>query len=589
MKRLATVAVLTMLATLVPAGLARADHVPTELGPHVGLTADQPVLKHGPVRFVTNLPVARGVAAPLGDHDKAVFTRDGRRYMAISSTVYGLHVLDVTNPLAPVAVSDYASAAGCPSALAEYLAAHSPALAKNPFAVFNIAIDGALGLTGWENDVSVTPDGTIAVIGMDAGGRCHDPDYGGLEFVDLTDLKRPRTLHLTRNVGLAHSVGIDPAKPWLAYISTSDGSDFIDIVDFRSCLGGVAQIDRCRPTVARADFSTKTPGIPRNPDDPSRDLVAEGCHDTRFRAGRLYCAALDATIIFDISGVVGAGGELTGTHLDCPLDSAGVLARGVMATDCSAWTKSKFTADNARSVTIEAVSTILHDGSKPPTEDISIAHQAEAIEDGKVMLVTDERGGGLGVGPRRACPDGGIWFYDIRNESKPLLMKTPDGNSAVFRTDKFQQTFASCTAHYGTQVPGERLLTFAWYTGGSHLVRYDIDYSKSPAEITFEEVATYIPSGAWTTQNMPMGRNPANPDELIVYAADATRGLDVLAFNVPRAGDASDDTGAKVLGNQFNRRVLATTGVADTTALGLILVFAAAAVARRARTRTSRP
>jgi hypothetical protein len=590
MKRTSFIFSLLCALVFVPAAAARANHMPTDLGPHTGSTANKPILQTGPISLVANLPVARGVAAPLGDRNTPAFTRDGRSYLVASSTIYGLHVVDVTDPLAPVSVSDYASAFGCPTAEAEYGASRTgDAASGDPRQLFDIGYQGALAAPGgWENDVSVTPDGMIAAIGADAPGRCHDPVYGGVELVDLSDLLHPRTLALTRNVGFSHSVGIDPKRPWLAYVSTTDGDDFVDIVDFRSCLGGVARIDACKPVVARADFTpSNMDGIPADPKDPAKDLVPTGCHDTRFHGDRVYCAAVDSTLILDISKVVGADGQLTGTHLDCPLADA-QRAPGVKVTDCSSWSQSKFDSSHARAVDMRAVSVIVHDGNKPPTQDISIAHQAEAIEDGKIMIITDERGGGLGFGPDQACPGGGIWFYDIRDEAHPKLMRMMDGSPAIYFSKNFVQTYASCTVHYGTQVPGERLLTFAWYTAGTHIVRYNVDYSVTPARIGFSEVASYVPSGGWTIQNMPMGRDKHDPNKLIVYAADVFRGLDVFTVNIPRlggrtAGGRGTNTGGgggtTVLGDQVSGGgALPRTGVGDPGILTLFVVLLAIAV-----------
>lgn len=535
MKRFSAVALLMTLATVVPPTAARADHVPSAAFPKQASLPNAPLQRSGDIRFITNLPGGRGVAAPMGENGP--FTRNGRRYLSASSTVYGLHTIDVTDPTNPVEIGDYASAAGCPTQMAEYLLSGlNPA---NPTSFFGKIFGGIFGaLGGWENDSSFTPDGRIAVLGMDAPGRCHDPAMGGLEFVDMTDLTNPRTLHLTRNVGEAHSVTIDPTHPWLAYISTSDGNDFIEIVDFKSCLGGVAALAACNPVTARAVLSPDyMPGIPRNADDPSRDPVGEGCHDIRFRGNRLYCAAINTTLIIDTSEVLDANGELTGTHLDCPQVDA-QRAAGVKVTTCAAWTETAFANSGFQSVKMRAVSVIVHDTRKPATQDISISHQAEPIENGTILAVTDERGGGLGAGDRDEggeCPGGGIWFYDIRDEARPRLMQTPSGAPAVFFTENTVSLYASCTVHYGQQLPDERVLAFAWYTGGTHVMTYDIDWTTSPATFDIQEKASYTSIGGWTIQALPMQRNPHDPNEVIVYAADQDRGIDVFAVKLPRA------------------------------------------------------
>lgn len=232
--------------------------------------------------------------------------------------------------------------------------------------------------SGWENDLSITPDGKIAIIGTDAKGRCHDPSGGGIELVDLSDVTRPRLIHLVRTVGMAHSVTVDPAHPWLAYLSTSDAQNYIDIVDFRTCLSGAAARDACRPTVGRAVFQ----------DAWTRGTETKrmyGCHDVRFRGSRAYCAAINASLIFDISGVLGVGNRLTGTDLTslshgCKLiDADPGTAPGAKVTDCGTLDKEAFKKSGAQSVNVRLVGLARHAGADTqtaPDENVQISHQA---------------------------------------------------------------------------------------------------------------------------------------------------------------------------------------------------------------------
>ena len=77
----------------------------------------------------------------------------------------------------------------------------------------------------------------------DTTGRCHDPEGGGLEIVDISGIEReglePREVHLTRHVGTSHTVTVDATRPWLVYnnSSTFDGNAWIDVLDIRTCLG----------------------------------------------------------------------------------------------------------------------------------------------------------------------------------------------------------------------------------------------------------------------------------------------------------------------------------------------------------------
>lgn len=545
------------------APVASADHIPAELTVPEGLPIDAPVLSDGPVRHIANIQAAQSPAAPLGE--AGPFERDGRQYFAASSMTYGLHIVDVTDPMAPFVVSGYAASFGC----------NGVAAAMGSRAAFGL-------LSGWENDQSVTPDGRFAVIGADSDGRCHDPREGGMELVDLTDLENPRTLHLTRNVGEAHSITIDPSRPWLVWLSTSDGADFIEVIDISSCDGGVADVEACRPEVARIPFTRdEFPGLPGDADS---DSVGDGCHDIRFSGPFLYCAAIGDTLIFDTSDILDGKGRLTGTLLTegehaCPVFEATLTDPGVMVTDCMGWTEEAWAQRGGEGARVELLSVIEH-GSGGPTEAISIAHQAEPTRDGKIMFVTDERGGGLLN--ESGCPGGGVTFYDIRDKRNPVRMQQPDGSPAIWRTPTNLPGTAhmSCTIHYGEQVGDENLMVFAWYLNGVRMVRYTPDFTTTPATVTFEEVGAYLAAGSSAIQAKPIMRNPAAPDEIIIYSADLTRGLDVMGFTVPRldVDPPSAPTGTKVLGKR-----LAATGVADTTTIVLLLGVIATFIARRLR------
>lgn len=555
---------------------ALADHVSARTGAPAGIPADVPTLEVGDWRFLRNFGAGPAGVPPLGV-DWEPFTRDGRTYFVASSMTMGLTVLDVTDPLNPTRVSDYASAFGCAQSGLEYAA---EALADGDFdagdAVFAT-------MAGWENDLSITPDGKIAIIGTDAPGRCHDPGGGGIELVDLSDVAHPRLIHLVRTRGMAHSVTVDPGHPWLAYLSTSDGNTGVDIVDFRTCLGGAAKKDECRPAVARAVFDD---AWTKGTETPS----SLGCHDIRFRGNRAYCAAINASIILDTAGVLDAAGKLTGTNLAapgiaeaCPLiDAHPVTAPGAKVTDCSGWTESAFPSRGARSVRIRLVGAVHHGGtqtSKPGSEDVQISHQAEAIAGGRIMIVTDERGGGF---DRGTCPSGGIWFYDITDEAHPKLMTTPDGSPGVFLTEHTVPTGANCTVHYGTQFADENLLVFAWYTQGTHVIRYTPDFAKD--QISFEEVGVYVPAGASTWTAKGLVRNPDDPDELIVYTTDIMRGFDALAVRVPKQASALPPP-AKVKGSTEARPLPETGTTAPWATSSVLLALAGVLAAWRRRVR----
>jgi len=578
------IALLVVIAMALP-GAAWADHIPPNVGVIPARLGELPtVFTEGPVRYVSNAQTGRAFSGPLGEVDP--FVRDGRRYTIVGSSIYGFSVVDVTDPTAPTVVSEYASAFGCPTEPVENLSQYS----------------GDLLLTGgWENDISFAPDGRWVVLGMDDGGRCHDPIAGGVELVDTSDLTNPHLVHLTRNLGYAHSITLDPLHPWLAYVSTSDGNDVMDIIDFHSCIGQAPA--KCKPPVARAVFDPEYLG--KGIVDPTTgdDFATSGCHDLRFRGNLAFCAAVGSTLIFDVSGVLDSKDHLTGSDLtqanSCPIVPADpIYAPGATVTDCRGWTKDAFTKAGAKAVNIKLLSAINHtcnappatepqrDCAEAPSEDIQIAHQASAIGDGQIMIITDERGGGLGAD---SCPGGGVWFYDIRDPRHPVLMMQPDGSKGVFLTKYNLPGIAganpSCTVHYGREFADENLLTFAWYTNGTRIFRYFPDFSKSPAQIRFEEIAAIAPVG-WAFDAMGVTRNPSDPNEVLVYVSDFDRGLDVLAVKTPKLTRAAAFVYAtvkkvpkpRVLGTKTTGKPLAGTGVGTATDAASILLFLAFAM-----------
>ena len=581
MRRLSGLLILVILMVL--PGTAWADHVPPEVGVVPARLDELPtVVAEGPIRYVSNAQTGRDFAGTFGEVPP--FVRDGRTYLVAASSYYGFSVIDVTDPAAPTVVSEYASGFGCPISPIQ-----STITTRRP---------DPLGYGAWENDISFAPDGRWVVIGTDSTGRCHDPAGGGMELVDLSDVTNPKVVHLVRNVGYAHSITLDPKRPWLAYMSSSDSNDVIDVVDFKSCIG--KDPAGCAPQVARLVLDpVHLPGLA---DAEKEDQTTDGCHDLRFYNDLAFCAAVGSTLILDVSHALKPDGTLTGSLLteggSCPLlDGDPIWAPQVKVTDCEGWTKEAFLEAGGKSADIRLLSVIKHDGSKPPTEDIQISHLATAIGDGRIMIIGDERGGGLGTD---VCPGGGVWFYDIRDPRHPVEMRQPDGGRGVYMPTVNIPDIAgmnpSCTSHYGREFADENLLTFAWYTNGTRVLRYFPDFTKTPAAIRFEEVASIAPIGM-ATDSMVLARNPDNANEVLVYSSDAVRGVDVMAVVTPRLtrlqAFVTSTTQAPVVPKPrvlsgSNDRPLAGTGLstpADAAALLLLLAFATRLVVLRVSNR----
>ncbi|HVM12418.1 MAG TPA: hypothetical protein VM638_08090 [Actinomycetota bacterium] len=172
------------------------------------------------------------------------------------------------------------------------------------------------GTLGLQHDVQITPkhNPQLVIDATDATGRCHDPAGGGLEFVDISGIGpksrfQPREIHLTRHAGLSHTVTVDTVRPWIVYNSTSDSSGanrpWIDVLDIRTCLGRTGDTiaqkrARCRPLVYRIPFEPEWSQRVR-PNGELEPGSESSCHDITSVGSRIYCAGLNATLIFDTS------------------------------------------------------------------------------------------------------------------------------------------------------------------------------------------------------------------------------------------------------------------------------------------------
>lgn len=586
------VMILLLVALLGP--VVRADHIPSGASAPSGFPTDVPYPVNGSSgswTFIANFPMGPGTEQQLGT-DVETFVRGGKTHVVIGSMTLGFRIFryeSLSLQSKPVPVADFSSAFGCPNATPE-------ALIQNKVEGDEDLSDAIGAVSGWQDDVQVNADGTLVSIATDADGRCHDPAGGGVELVDISNLARPTLFHLVRSFGEAHNNTIDRRRG-LIFISSSDTQlNAIDIVDFRSCIPPAtdpARFAACRPKVARFQFPVPhtLEGQPVNVPAAFKDarfpegLTAgvfdkgnNGCHDITIQGNFMYCAAINATVIFDVSGVTQRNGSncisltdpacrLTGTHLTdqamidqdkdptaaglpsaCPIvDGDPALSKPQSVTDCEKWArptsgtqKSRYEGDdfmraNLRNARIKITSVIQHGGTSTPlgpTHDISISHESDPTEDGKILIVTDERGGGLTNVCDGTPPDGGggAWFYDIRDKKRPKLLRQPDGSNAVFISQNTPVP-GNCTIHVITQVPRTNLIVAGWYIEGTHVFAFHPDLAKGT--VRFVELGHYIPGSfilpnTWTSY--PVG---VAGDLLFIQTGDMTRGTDVFAFRLP--------------------------------------------------------
>ena len=194
-------------------------------------------------------------------------------------------------------------------------------------------------VTGLQHDAEATPkggqilnttnpyaaggDAQLLVDATDANGRCHDQGVlgqqaprGGLEILDITNPAQPKEIGLTVHVGEAHTVNIDPKRPHIAIVSSSDSlnvgadgkranetsgtaMDGIEVVDMSSCMNFPAgtTLQQKRDACAPAGLPLPLPAA-RDGQLARRIPKRVGaCHETEiYPDDTLVCASLFSTI-----------------------------------------------------------------------------------------------------------------------------------------------------------------------------------------------------------------------------------------------------------------------------------------------------
>jgi hypothetical protein len=396
--------------------------------------------------------------------DLDFFTSGGITYMSVGSLAAGpnsagQNIIQLTTPegeVEPTYVTGHPSAT-CPKATSSATGLqHDPEAAPKGQALLQ-----------WPNPYVDVSDTQIVVDATDATGRCHDQGalgvsaapQGGLEIIDVTDPAGPKEIGLTSHVGQAHTVNVDPKRPHIAFVSSSDAVNYddkgvrandehpkpppdgqaapgavtnamdgIEVVDMSTCMnfppGATLQFkrDSCKPQVYRyrwpnADFAS------------SHTFRATGaCHELEiYPDDKIACAALMASLLLDFSGAFDDNGtptdytddKLRGTPLPCAVRNSSTAAdpwkTGAKVTDCVIgegnqslripdWEKMAPVPPSLEGV--KKIGAAHHmgfenqqrDNVRPPYDaktDVFVSHEAELSQSGRYMFVTDERGGGV--------------------------------------------------------------------------------------------------------------------------------------------------------------------------------------------------
>ncbi len=365
-------------------------------------------------------------------------------------------------------------------------------------------------------------------------------------------------------------------------------------MDMRSCYGkSTWTLDErraaCRPSVSRIQLQ---PEWTQQRDQNTGQLEpgSATCHDITFENNRLYCAALNATLIIDVSGIAKKNGPVNGTAFPCPvIDGTRTAAK---VTDCSGMGADR----TERATGWKFLGTFNHPGRDcgPPGTDVrncntnmqvpsdqgvAVSHEADPTADGKFMFVTDERGGGI-VPPGASCApgienpfgNGGAHAMDISDPSNITYATTPRGEKAVYISDAVVPAETFCDIHVIEHFPGEQRFIAAYYSQGIKIVDYYVD---GDGDIQFQERASYtLPNtNTWAAEHFKIKNNADGTRTYFIAADDIHRGIDVLSW-----------TGRpNPIGTQAppNNEVLANTSLLGASAL----VLAGAATLRRRRAR----
>jgi hypothetical protein len=452
-------------------------------------------------------------------------------------------------------------------------------------------------VTGLQHDAAVTPatDPGLLVDTTDASGRCHDPNGGGLELIDISGLGQEgfevRELHLVRHRGSSHTVTADPARTGIFYNSTSDSNTanlWIDIVDARSCLGTgalEAKRDACRPTVHRLSWEDHPEWSQRRKLDGTLEPGSESaCHDITVVGSRLYCAGLNASLIFDVGRMFARNGTVRGATLPCTLtDGTGT---GAKVTDCS-----QAGPGSPLATGYKFLGTFNHPGRPPgqqnnnlevpSDEGVSVSHESDPTPDAKFLLVTDERGGGV-VPPGASCTqgldnpfgNGGIHVFDIGDPSNIQYAQTPDGEKAIWRGEVVLSSESFCTVHVIHQIPDEARLFMGYYSQGIKILDYSVN---KQGQWTFDEVASAVlpESNTWVAQPFLIQDNGDGTRTYFIMTSDIERGIDILTWTgrIHRLKSGGRGTALSSV----------AAGDASLLLLGLVILPAAAQISRRRR------
>lgn len=400
--------------------------------------------------------------------------------------------------------------------------------------------------SGWQNDIQVAGDIAVStfdgVAGEDSsastclktrhpGANGQGVDIFRLNFNALTAKFEVNLLTCVANPpGGAHNSTLSPTGEWLA-ISNPSSDWAVDVVDLRNVLQGEAVhryrlIDESRATASGRcpSGASFTCVVMKGPNGSSASGLWRP-HDVHFSADgkTIYVAAINSTWIVDVGRV-----------LDGKVRPIAIIPNKV-------------------------------DDGVSDHNDIAISHQADVTPDGKILVISDEQGGGLSNTQCNTSPGGiigGLHFWALESiqgvpaskgarPSSPKRLGVYVNPNPTRAPDPLDAAIAllpraerACTVHVfriggnGTVSPGEsaegfggvstlpsRQLATAWYGAGV----WRVDFSGPPSSddgIAEDSRTTWGNTRGW---NVMPGADTWSAKEYKghVYAGDMLRGFDV--------------------------------------------------------------
>jgi hypothetical protein len=409
--------------------------------------------------------------------------------------------------------------------------------------------------SGWENDIQVR--GNIAVATFDglagedsSASTClktryptalgQGVDIYNLVFDTTTATFEVRLATCVANPpGGAHNSTLSPDGKWLA-ISNCCSDWALDVVDMRNVATGGDAVHRYRLIDESKVTSAGTTGAPRCPTNATFTCVvvrkpdgssAAGTfrpHDVFFSpdAHTIYIAAITATWIVDVSNV---------------LDGV-VKPIAIIPNETSP-------------------------GGIDNPHNIEISHQADTSKDGKILIVSDERGGGLtntGCNTGLGGVIGALHFFALApltgvpasagaSPAHPVKIGDYFNPNPLLTTDPLESAGGAprlergCTAHVfrlggngsvspgaiqrgydGVSRLGRRQLAEAWYGAGTWWIDFSSPSSNTDG-IKEDPRSTWGNTLGW---NVMPGADTWSAKEYKghVFTGDMLRGFDVFGF-----------------------------------------------------------